>query len=157
MAVRLMGRRSSVDAQLQSFRNDLGTQTEVREGEALWSEYNGRWAEADGNVRLVIGGRAEPIHRIALELAGVDGVRGLAVSLGTGTLRVALHPEAASRHDLVSRISTHPVTWTIESAPAAWRGHATIWGPERDDRVVSQAIKDQFDPANILNRGRLFI
>jgi hypothetical protein len=157
MAVRLMGRRSSVDAQLQSFQNDLGTQTEVREGEAPWAEYNERWADGDENVRMVIGGRAEAIHKLALELAGLDGNRGLSVSLGTGTLRVAIHPESASREQIVSRLARHPVTWTVESAPAAWRGRDSVWGPMREDHVLSQAIKDQFDPSHILNRGRLFI
>lgn len=157
MAVRLVGRMASVDAQLQSFRDDLGAQTDVHDGEQVWADYNARWAKDDGNVRLVIGGRASVLHRLAIDLDEIHGLEGLTVSLGTGTLRVAIPPESMTREDLLVRFADRPVTWMIEAAPAAWRGSESVWGPDRGDRALAQSIKDQFDPANILNRGRLFI
>ena len=33
-------------------------------------------------------------------------------------------------------------------------GRQTVWGPPRSSHAVMQAIKDQFDPEGILNRGR---
>ena len=33
-------------------------------------------------------------------------------------------------------------------------GRQTVWGPPRPSHAVMQAIKDQFDPEGILNRGR---
>jgi glycolate oxidase FAD binding subunit len=156
MAIRLLGRQASIDAQLQSFRDELGSDTEVQQGNAWWDAYNGRWAAGDGDVRLVVGGRAEVLHRLAMEFEQLDALNGLSVSLGTGTVRIALKAHAFPRPELVARLGAHPVTWIIESAPAVWRGRETVWGPEREDRSLAQSIKHQFDPANILNRGRLF-
>jgi glycolate oxidase FAD binding subunit len=156
-SARIMGRQGSIDAQLASFRNDLGSQTRTEEGEQPWADYNQRWAENDGSVRLIIGGRASVLHRLALQLDEVDGVQSMAISLGTGTLRLSMHPNAPSMSDLLARFRDRAVTWVIESAPAAWRGTEGVWGPERGDQALAQSIKDEFDPANILNRGRLFI
>jgi FAD/FMN-containing dehydrogenase len=58
---------------------------------------------------------------------------------------------------LASVAATAPITWLVESAPAAWKGDASIWGPTPDGLGVMQSVKRQFDPAGVLNRGRLFI
>jgi glycolate oxidase FAD binding subunit len=157
MAVRLLGRRSSVDAQVQSFRDDLGSDTETSEGTALWDGFNARWSTSDANARLLVGGRAATLEQLALELASLPGVADMSVSLGTGSLRLAISPDDVPRHEIITRLSKYPVTWVIESAPAAWRGLESVWGPERPERALVESIKTQFDPANILNRGRLFI
>jgi FAD/FMN-containing dehydrogenase len=49
------------------------------------------------------------------------------------------------------------VQWIVESAPAAWKADASMWGPVPDGLAVMCAIKQEFDPAGILNRGRLSI
>jgi glycolate oxidase FAD binding subunit len=157
LAVRLLGRRSSLDAQVVSMRDHLGTDTDVLEGNEFWDEFNERWAVADDKVRLVIGGRSEALRQLALELGSLPGVASLSLSFGTGTLRVVLDPQAHHRSDVEERLSGHPVRWVIESAPARWRGTGSVWGPEREDRQLVESIKAEFDPANILNRGRLFI
>lgn len=157
MAVRLLGRRSSVDDQIQSFRDDLGSDTETSEGPELWDAYNNRWAGADGNVRLLIGGRSAALERLAPELSAMSGLREMSVSLGTGSLRVAFAPDALSRDEMIARLASHRVTWVVEAAPPSWRGPDSVWGPERPERALVAAIKAQFDPSNILNRGRLFI
>jgi glycolate oxidase FAD binding subunit len=157
LAVRLLGRRASLEAQIVTMREDLGADTEVSEGDAPWDAYNARWAQVDDRARIVISGRAETLRRLAIELEAQAGVTGLGVSLGTGTLRVALDPEVIDRATLETMLARHGVTWVVESAPASWRGTASIWGSEREDRVLARSIKQQFDPANVLNRGRLFI
>lgn len=157
MSVRLLGRKSSVDAQILSFRNDLGADTETFEGAGLWDAYNGRWAHADGRVRMLIGGRSSAVERVAADMSALPGRVDMAVSLGTGTLRIAFLPETMSRDAMVARLGQHTVTWVIESAPATWRGSDSVWGPERPEQALAASIKAQFDPANILNRGRLFI
>jgi glycolate oxidase FAD binding subunit len=157
LAVRLLGRRASLDAQVVSMRDDLGADTDVVQGDEHWDDFNERWAVSDDLVRLVIGGRSEALRQLALELGPLAGVESLSLSFGTGTLRVALDPKGHHRPDVEVRLSRHPVQWVIESAPAYWRGTASVWGPEREDRPLVESIKAQFDPANILNRGRLFI
>jgi glycolate oxidase FAD binding subunit len=157
LSVRLMGRQASVDAQLAAFRNDLGSQTRSETGEQPWAEYNARWLSDDGAVRLVVGGRASVLHRLALGLEGLDGLLAMSVSLGTGTLRLAVHPESITRRDLLAHFEGLPLTWVIESAPAGWKLAESVWGPERGDIALARAIKAEFDPSHILNRGRLFI
>lgn len=154
---RLVGRASSVQAQIEGFRDDLGSDTIVREGVEPWDAHNARWSVPDGSVHVLIGGRANALRDLSLALASHEALVDLVVSLGTGSLRVALSPERVSRADLDSFLAAKPLTWTIEAAPAAWRGQAGVWGPPRADAPLARAIKTEFDPANILNRGRLFI
>lgn len=154
---RLVGRASSVQAQIQGFRDDLGSDTVVREGGEPWNDYNARWSAPDGTVQVLVGGRAAALRELALTLAADEATVDLAVSLGTGSVRVAFSPEAVTRPDLSTLLGGASLTWTVESAPATWRGTEGVWGPPRGDASLAQAIKSEFDPANILNRGRLFI
>ncbi len=154
---RLVGRASSVQAQIQGFRDDLGSDTVVREGSEPWDDHNARWSVPDGTVQVLIGGRAAALRDLALALATHQATIDLSVSLGTGSLRVAFAADLLSRVDLETMLGDKPLSWTVESAPAAWRGSASVWGPAREDASLAQAIKSEFDPATILNRGRLFI
>jgi glycolate oxidase FAD binding subunit len=157
MMVRLMGRKASVDAQMEGFRNDLGAHTEVHEGDSLWEHHNARWATVDSSVRMVIGGRSAALRPLTMELAGRRDITDLSVSLGTGTLRIAFDPDAIPRDDIARHLGRFAVTWVVESAPAGWRGRDSVWGPSRPEQALAAAIKTQFDPADVLNRGRLFI
>ncbi len=154
---RLVGRASSVHAQIQGFRDELGSDTIVREGSQPWDGHNARWSAPDGTVQVLIGGRTATLRDLTLALATHQAIVGLAVSLGTGSLRVAFSSDQLSRTNFETMLAGKLLTWTVESAPAAWRGSASIWGPAREDASLAQAIKSEFDPANILNRGRLFI
>lgn len=46
----------------------------------------------------------------------------------------------------------HVIVWNTPS-PEEWT-RAAFWGPTREDDPVMQAIKQQFDPKNLLNPGR---
>lgn len=157
MMVRLMGRQASVDAQVEGFLTDLGAHTEVHEGADLWATYNARWARVGDAVRMVIGGRSAALRALTLELAGRNGISDLSLSLGTGTLRIAFAPDMVSREGINELLAPHAVTWVVESAPASWRGRESVWGPARPEQALTAAIKARFDPAGLLNRGRLFI
>lgn len=157
MAVRLMGRRASLDAQLASFKNDLGSHTEVTEGGEWWKRYGERWAAVDGTARLVVSGRSAALQEFAHEVPSIPGLTGMALSLGTGTLRMQLSPDRVDRDEIEGRLRQRPLSWVIESAPATWRGTDSVWGPRREDEALARSIKAEFDPAGILNRGRLFI
>lgn len=85
----------------------------------------------------------------------------MAVSAPTGSIRVALDPAAVTFPDLVASLGIlaedSDVTWILEDAPTAWKGASSVWSPQGQATAVMQAIKHQFDPAGILNRGRLFV
>jgi FAD/FMN-containing dehydrogenase len=45
----------------------------------------------------------------------------------------------------------------VESASDIVRQSVPVWGPAPEGIEVMRAIKREFDPAGILNRGRLFV
>lgn len=157
MAARLMGRKASLDAQLASFLNDLGAHTETSEGPAHWEQHNERWAAVDHLARYVISGRASVLRELAIHAEQSYRPKAMSVSLGTGTLRIALDPSSASRVDFEASLRPLGVSWVLESYPLAWGGDASVWGPSRGDIGLARSVKAEFDPENVLNRGRLFI
>jgi len=157
MAVRLMGRRASLDAQLASFRNELGSHTETSDGSAYWEQHNERWGAVDHLARYVVSGRSGILRDLAIQVEQALAPVAMSVSLGTGTLRIGLDPSSVSREDVEARLRLPGVSWVVESAPPSWIGTESVWGPSRGDIGLARAIKAEFDPANVLNRGRLFI
>lgn len=157
MAVRLMGRRASLDAQLASFRNELGSHTETSDGSAYWEQHNERWGAVDHLARYVVSGRSGILRDLAIQVEQALAPVAMSVSLGTGTMRIGLDPSSVSREDVEARLRLPGVSWVVESAPPSWIGNGSVWGPSRGDIGLARAIKAEFDPANVLNRGRLFI
>lgn len=158
---RLQGRRRALDAQVSAFSEDSGSEAGVSEGTAFWDGFNERWSTGD-DVRLVIGAPGSLLERLAGEVAHWSGVRALAVSLGTGSLRVRIDPSAVSIEDMTARLHAlsrgdTPPTWLIESAPVAWKVSGSVWPSDHQSTELMRDIKQAFDPAGILNRGRLFI
>ena len=82
----------------------------------------------------------------------------MTVSVGTGSIRVRFDPAALSMDNLRSRMAPFDAArWIVESAPPAWKGDGSVWGSAPDGLDLMRAIKQEFDPAGILNRGRLFV
>lgn len=149
-SIRFTGREPAVD--------DYQKQATGLEGEAeLDDATSGIWsvaANSDQHPQLVVSASAANLAGIASKLVATAGVRSLSASYGTGTIRAELDPEAPIT-PLLSNLGT-PI-WMIEGGDDTWKRDVPVWGPNRPDRTVMQSIKQQFDPANILNRGRLFI
>ena len=149
-AIRFAGRESAVD--------DYEKKAISSEGEPLSSaEIGDVWAvspSAEHSAQLVLSTAVAEIHQTLSELIATGTVSDTAVSLGTGTIRTRLNQEVFSKDHLRAARSS---LWMIEGGHQDWKRDLPVWGPERPDRIVAQSIKDQFDPAGILNRGRLFI
>ncbi|MEJ7838596.1 MAG: hypothetical protein WKF81_07255, partial [Thermomicrobiales bacterium] len=85
----------------------------------------------------------------------------IALSPAVGSARIRLDPnllEAASswaKLDVASLPGT--ASASIEFAPDTWKSGIDVWGSRPDGTGVMHAIKAEFDPANVLNRQRLFI
>jgi glycolate oxidase FAD binding subunit len=158
---RLLGRRGALQAQVESMRNDLGSDAGLSEDPGVWRAFNDRWAASKSQVRLLIGARPHHIPELAGVVESWAGVQAMAVSVPTGSIRVRLDPISASRDEVTARLEMagngSGVTWVIESAPAAWQGSGSVWSDHGPATSVMTAIKQQFDPSNILNRGRLFV
>lgn len=104
--------------------------------------------------QLVISSAVERVTGIVHALMETGGITHLSVSFGTGTIQARLDPEIIQAGHFPTIDSN---LWMIEGGQDAWKRDLQVWGPERADRAVVQSLKHQFDPANILNRGRLFI
>lgn len=149
-AIRFTGRDSAVD--------DYERQAIQQEGEPISDDSPaGIWTAAPCSAdrpQVVVSSPVEDVHQIVSDLTATDAVSNMSISLGTGTIRAQLNPEVISASHLAD-ISSN--LWMIEGGDDSWKRDMSIWGPQRPDRAVMQSIKQQFDPANILNRDRLFI
>ncbi len=146
-AIRFAGRESALqDYQLQ-LSNAEGTPDAVLDEWPLPPS-------TEDNPCLVANNPVEQSRGFALMLSTHQGVNALSISLPTGTVRAELDSGLVAARE----ITTHAEgLWMIEGGDPDWKRDAAIWGPGRQDIAVAQAVKDQFDPGNILNRGRLFI
>lgn len=149
-SIRFTGREPAID--------DYQKQASALEGEpTVGSGGNGHWATATGSEQhpqLVVSASSSELVGIAASLIKSGGVYGFSVSYGTGTIQARIEPGEFSTSAL-STLSSD--LWMIEGGDNVWKRDVPVWGPDRADRAVMQSIKQQFDPANILNRGRLFI
>lgn len=160
--LRLLGRQAALDAQALELRKDLGSDVGVAEDATFWHGYNERWASGNDDVRLVVGAPGSVLQGVASTTAGWPGVQALSASLGTGSLRLRIDPTAMSIEEMTSRLRSlsggnASPTWLVESAPAAWKANGSVWAAEHESTGLMRDIKREFDPAGVLNRGRLFI
>lgn len=147
-AIRFAGRESAV--------NEYEKQATGLEGQPI-DGLDDTWAipaSFEQHAYLVVSAAADDLRCIIREMLATETVSHVAVSLGTGTVRMQLNQGAFTTSDL-EKIGT-PL-WMIEGGNHDWKQGMPVWGPGRQDRSVMQSVKDQFDPAGILNRGRLFI
>jgi glycolate oxidase FAD binding subunit len=81
------------------------------------------------------------------------GIRGHA---GTGILHVSLSGEADALQPLVGdlRAALRPGSVTMLQAPLEVRRRVDAWGPVGDSLPLMRRVKEQFDPAGMLNPGR---
>lgn len=159
--IRLLGRYASLRAQVQSLLDDLGADARVAEDSAFWNELNRRWLPDSREVRVTLGGRPSAIKGLARAASSWPGLQHMAISIPTGSVRVSIIPKSLSISELNGHLRSvrhiDAATWTIDSAPVYWKQDNSVWGPERPETRLMTAIKREFDPAGILNRGRLFI
>lgn len=159
--LRLLGRRGSLQAQVQSLYGQMGTDGQLTEGSTFWRAYNDRWATDNNDVRMVLGTRPHAVETIGAEVSSWDGVLDVSISLPTGSVRLALDPDIVSLQEVRDRLRSFQevdaLTWVVELAPRAWKASRTVWGPEHPSMPLMRSIKREFDPGGILNRGRLFI
>lgn len=159
--VRLLGRQRSLRALLGEIRAELGDGASEHEGDAFWTRHADRWAGVPGQVQVVVGGQPRAMGEIASTIAQWHALTRMTLSRGTGSLRLQLDPAKITSAALRARLATveamAPTAWLVESAPVDWKRGATIWGPTPDGLGVMQSVKREFDPAGVLNRGRLSI
>ncbi|HEV2068144.1 MAG TPA: FAD-binding oxidoreductase, partial [Thermomicrobiales bacterium] len=164
---RVMGREEAVNATVEQIAAVLAADRAViptSESREFWQEYVNAWAPPRSGTQVVIGVRPSEVggtvNAIRAALAGADRRATLSIAPGLGSIRVRL---AAGDDDVpiwpLSRLGELPelTTGVLESGPDSVRKAADPWGPRPQGLALMAEIKRQFDPGNILNRGRLFI
>ncbi|MGI8482928.1 MAG: FAD-binding oxidoreductase [Thermomicrobiales bacterium] len=167
LLVRLQGREEGVHEQLSDLRKALaGAEPGVDEGVAsrrVWQSQVEHLASADGLVQVVIGARPRDLESLLahLETMPAGSVTELIASPATGTVRVRLDPEQfASDHfwtTLTPPQGLQGLSMMVEFAPSARKRGLDVWGPPPAGIEIMRSIKRQFDPDNVLNRGRMMV
>lgn len=149
-AIRFSGREPAVDDYEKKAISLEGEPESVSASAAMWAP----GPSSEESAQLVLSATAADIPMILANLVASGGAAGISVSFGTGTIRATLIQDVVTASHLTDLGSP---LWMIEGGHHAWKRDLPIWGPPRADRAVMQSIRNQFDPAGILNCGRLFI
>jgi len=167
VAVRAMGRAAAVNETMTSTATAVGDSVEHLEGNQsmdFWQELVNRFAENPDRIVLAIGARPRDIATLAAEVDSLFGEMDRAetmVSPGLGVMRVSLPaPDdgvGPMIEAIVSITTDHGASWVLESAPPSLRSLAPPWGPVPEGVDLMRSVKREFDPAGILNPGRLFV
>lgn len=168
VAARLVGRETTIGGIVAEAGALLGN-AETQEGgdsAAWWRAYVARQELRVAADEMLVRASVRPrttadLVRGTVALADDAGIEvgDLFASVGLGTVvaRVKLSGErataegAASVRDRLVGLADHT---TILAAPPAWKRGIDVWGPAPETLDVMRALKDQFDPARVLNRGR---
>jgi FAD/FMN-containing dehydrogenase len=149
-SIRFVGRETAMADYEQQLTSAEGTPDEAHDGATPWNSV----VATEVVPHLVASNSLENSRELALRLNGTEGVDTLGVSLTLGTVRAGIVPDVVCANDLAG-IATG--LWMIEGGHPDWKAGAIVWGPQSGDLAVAMAVKQQFDPAGILNRDRLFI
>lgn len=155
--IRITGREGAVDDRLERMQQRAGDGTIVENSAGTWQHLIDAHAARTNDVILTVGARPS---RMGEWLASLPGALqdGITMSVGTGMARLAFRPEVIDYESLVALLASEPGPWprrwTIEDAPDAWLKGRNVWSADNATLPVSTSIKREFDPADILNRGR---
>lgn len=164
---RVMGRQEAVASMVSTITTLLDRDVSVVEDDAsreFWQDLVDRWTPPDGGTQVVIGARPRDVATVVAsiqEVIGKDHERtDLSIAPGLGSIRI--RSSAVNAGTTVWPLSTllglpDRVSGVLEAGSESLRLATDPWGPRPQGHAVMVAIKQQFDPANVLNRGRLFI
>lgn len=148
--IRFQGRDVSVTDYLARAEESIGAADDGAEGASWWETD----AQSGSAPVLSIGGSVESLLAQVRSVGENLAIASLKVSLATGSAMFSLD-EASVDPAAITALGAS--TWMIEGGSADWKRDINVWGPERADVRVAQGIKGQFDPAGVLNAGRLFV
>lgn len=149
-SIRFTGRNSAVEDYVAQAVELEGATKTYGSGESIWALD----ASSPQNPQLVLSVSAEQLTETVTSLISTGAVSNVSASFGTGTVRARINQDVVGADHFANLGSQ---LWMVEGGNNDWKREIPVWGPEREDRLVMQSVKAQFDPAGILNRSRLFI
>jgi glycolate oxidase FAD binding subunit len=164
LTLRLMGRAGALDLQVSGLNDMLGTAPVLTGAESVswWQDRLDRQARSGNEIQLVLRTRPRYVEDVVSEVGTRLGAPVQStVSPGTGIVRMRFAPSDIAADGFWQRLNMRSLPGgtgaVIEYAPDNWKKDLDVWGPDATGRELMQAVKHQFDPAGILNRGRLFL
>jgi hypothetical protein len=125
-----------------------------------WQDMADRFSEADRSIVMSMAARPRDIAALASrvdDLVAADSEAEMLVSPGTGSLRLRTATENGDAKELLEQVSLTGGAYVVDSAPLSLRSTIAPWGPAPEGMDLVRSIKREFDPAAILNPGRLFV
>jgi glycolate oxidase FAD binding subunit len=167
VVARAVGRSAAVKETLDSFSARLGPASAHLHGESstgFWQGHVDRFAEDPDCIVLAFNIRPREIVSFAKvvdqQIGNVERAE-LAVSPGTGSIRLRYPHGGGGDVALLSTLAAlaplHGASYVLESAPPSLRSAIPAWGAPPEGIDVMRSVKREFDPAGILNPGRLFV
>jgi glycolate oxidase FAD binding subunit len=151
--------------QLESEWKALGVTSTLRiEGEQaqpVWQELIDFGATDDSALTVKLAVRPSRVCELIGVLQQVDPQVSIQSHAGSGTLiaKFATLSSSEANHAMIQRI--HPAAIAAGGSAIVWSSTApdemprlAVWGPVRDETLVMQSVKKQFDPRGVLNPGR---
>lgn len=166
LSARAVGRAGAVTAMIDSFAIHATTSADRLASAASrdhWQSLVDRYAENDSSIVLALGTRPRDVEALAIEAEAILGPAGgsMQVSPALGSVRIALPGNSGQSVEAGRAIGRLAVergaVYVLESAPAALRATLATWGEPPEGIELMRSVKRQFDPADVLNRGRLFL
>ncbi len=151
--------------QLESEWESIGVTSTLRiEGEQaapVWQELIDFGATDDSGLTVKLAVRPSRVCELIGVLQQVDPQVSIQAHAGSGVLiaKFATFGAAEANHAMVKQI--HPAAIAAGGSAIVWAASSpedltrlAVWGPVRDETLVMQSVKKQFDPRGVLNPGR---
>jgi glycolate oxidase FAD binding subunit len=163
LAVRSLGRDRAVRETLSDIGSVAGSgETITGAGSAVWwQQHVDRFGELDQGALLALSARPRQVADLVGSLLGIPRMAAgasIAIDPGLGTVRVGVPPDNASTLiDIAQVAASSGAGYVIERDATGAVSGVDPWGPAPDGIEIMRALKHEFDPANVLNRGRLLV
>jgi glycolate oxidase FAD binding subunit len=163
LAARFEGRAGTVsvmDAEARGLLSGIRVESmDDADSAAWWQRELNRWNEPTTSVRTRLTSRPRQIDAIVRNvLSHFEVFPPRAVTIGPGIGRADFEFDLdfadGARNELFRTLYQGVDNVAILSAPPTFKQGIDVWGKSPETIDVMGALKDQFDPERILNRGR---
>jgi glycolate oxidase FAD binding subunit len=163
LAVRALGRDRAVAETLSDVSSIAGPGETISGPDSAewWQGHLDRFGELDQGTLLALSSRPRQVADLVgrlLDLPGVAAGASIAIDPGLGSVRVGLQADQASMLSGLAQVAAGSgAGYVIERDVTGAASGVDPWGPAPDGIDIMRALKQEFDPAGVLNRGRLLV
>jgi glycolate oxidase FAD binding subunit len=163
LAVRTLGRDRAVSETLTGVSAVAGPGETCTGSDSAgwWQQHVNRFGELDQGALLALSTRPRQVADLVgsvLRIPQVAAGASIAIDPGLGSIRVGLNANrAATLVDIAQVAAGSGAGYVIERDATGAATGIDPWGPAPDGIEIMRALKNEFDPANVLNRGRLLV